>query len=37
MLTPFTTPVIYLCFNRLAVRLPGHPPANRLPRPEPAE
>ncbi len=37
MLTLFTTPVIYLYFDRLAVRLTGHPPANRLPRPEPAE
>jgi multidrug efflux pump len=37
MLTLFTTPVIYLYFDRLAVRLTGHPPANRLPRTEPAE
>jgi multidrug efflux pump len=37
MLTLFTTPVIYLYFDRLAGRLTGHPPANRLPRPEPAE
>jgi multidrug efflux pump len=37
MLTLFTTPVIYLYFDRLAVRLTGRPPANRLPRPEPAE
>jgi hypothetical protein len=37
MLTLFTTPVIYLCFDRLGVRMKGHPPANRLPRPEPAE
>jgi len=37
MLTLFGTPVIYLCFDRLAVRRTGHPPANRLPRPEPAK
>jgi hypothetical protein len=37
MLTLFTTPVIHLCFDRLVVRLTGHPPANMLPRPEPAE
>jgi hypothetical protein len=37
MLTLFTTPVTYLCLNRLAVRLTGHPLAKRLPRREPAE
>jgi multidrug efflux pump len=37
MLTLFTTPVIYLYFDRLAVRLTGRPPANRLARGEPAE
>jgi hypothetical protein len=37
MLTLFTTPAICLCFDRLAVRLTGHPPANRLQRPELAE
>jgi multidrug efflux pump len=30
MLTLFTTPVIYLYFDRLARRLTGHPPANPL-------
>jgi len=30
MLTLFTTPVIYLYFDRLAVRLTGRPPANPL-------
>ncbi|HTV38253.1 MAG TPA: multidrug efflux RND transporter permease subunit [Xanthobacteraceae bacterium] len=37
LLTLFTTPVIYLYFDRLAVRLTGAPPANRLIRGEPAE
>ncbi len=37
MLTLFTTPVIYLYFDRLAQRLTGQPPANRLARGEPAE
>jgi len=37
LLTLFTTPVIYLYFDRLAVRLTGRPPANPLPRAEPAE
>jgi multidrug efflux pump len=37
MLTLFTTPVIYLYFDRLAVRLMGRPPANPIPRGEPAE
>ena len=37
LLTLFTTPVIYLYFDRLAVRLTGRPPANPLARPEPAE
>ncbi len=37
MLTLFTTPVIYLYFDRLAIRLTGRPPANRLARGEPAE
>jgi multidrug efflux pump len=37
MLTLFTTPVIYLYFDRLAVRLIGRRPANRLARGEPAE
>ncbi|MGA8815992.1 MAG: multidrug efflux RND transporter permease subunit [Xanthobacteraceae bacterium] len=37
MLTLFTTPVIYLYFDRLAVRLTGRPAAGRLGRPEPAE
>jgi multidrug efflux pump len=37
MLTLFTTPVIYLYFDRLAVRLTGRRPANRLARGEPAE
>jgi multidrug efflux pump len=32
MLTLFTTPVIYLYFGRLAERLTGRPPANRLAR-----
>jgi multidrug efflux pump len=30
MLTLFTTPVIYLYFDRLALRLSGRPPASRL-------
>jgi multidrug efflux pump len=30
LLTLFTTPVIYLYFDRLAVRLTGRPPANPL-------
>ena len=38
LLTLFTTPVIYLYFDRLAVRLTGRRPANPLaPRDEPAE
>jgi multidrug efflux pump len=37
LLTLFTTPVIYLYFDRLAVRFTGRPPANRLARGEPAE
>ena len=37
MLTLFTTPVIYLYFDRLALRLTGRRPANRLARGEPAE
>jgi multidrug efflux pump len=37
LLTLFTTPVIYLYFDRLAVRLTGRPPGNPLPRAEPAE
>jgi multidrug efflux pump len=37
LLTLFTTPVIYLYFDRLAVRLTGRPPANPLARAEPAE
>ncbi|MGH6673076.1 MAG: MdtB/MuxB family multidrug efflux RND transporter permease subunit [Xanthobacteraceae bacterium] len=37
LLTLFTTPVIYLYFDRLAMRLTGRRPANRLPRGEPAE
>ena len=37
LLTLFTTPVIYLYFDRLAVRLTGQRPANPLPRSEPAE
>jgi multidrug efflux pump len=37
VLTLFTTPVIYLYFDRLALRLTGRPPANRLARGEPAE
>jgi multidrug efflux pump len=37
MLTLFTTPVIYLYFDRLAVRLTGRRPANPLARGEPAE
>ena len=37
MLTLFTTPVIYLYFDRLALRLIGRRPANRLARGEPAE
>jgi multidrug efflux pump len=40
MLTLFTTPVIYLYFDRLAVRLtgsrPGNPLAPRAPSPPPA-
>jgi multidrug efflux pump len=36
MLTLFTTPVIYLYFDRLALRVTGRP-ANRLARGEPAE
>jgi multidrug efflux pump len=37
MLTLFTTPVIYLYFDRLAVRLTGRGPANPLAPAEPAE
>jgi multidrug efflux pump len=37
LLTLFTTPVIYLYFDRLAVRLTGRPPAGRLAHGEPAE
>jgi multidrug efflux pump len=37
LLTLFTTPVIYLYFDRLAVRLTGRRPANPLARREPAE
>jgi multidrug efflux pump len=37
MLTLFTTPVIYLYFDRLAVRLTGRPPANPLVPGVPAE
>jgi multidrug efflux pump len=37
VLTLFTTPVIYLYFDRLAVRFTGRGPANRLARGEPAE
>ena len=37
LLTLFTTPVIYLYFDRLAVRLTGERPANPLARGEPAE
>ena len=37
MLTLFTTPVIYLYFDRLALRLTGRRPANPLARGEPAE
>jgi multidrug efflux pump len=37
LLTLFTTPVIYLYFDRLAVRLTGQRPANPFPRGEPAE
>jgi multidrug efflux pump len=37
LLTLFTTPVIYLYFDRLALRLTGSRPANRLARGEPAE
>jgi len=37
MLTLFTTPVIYLYFDRLALRLTGRRPANRLASGEPAE
>jgi multidrug efflux pump len=37
LLTLFTTPVIYLCFDRLAVRLTGQRPANPLAPHEPAE
>jgi multidrug efflux pump len=37
LLTLFTTPVIYLYFDRLAARLSGNRPSNPLPRAEPAE
>jgi multidrug efflux pump len=37
LLTLFTTPVIYLYFDRLAVRLTGRRPSNPLARGEPAE
>jgi multidrug efflux pump len=37
MLTLFTTPVIYLYFDRLALRLTGQRPTNPLARGEPAE
>jgi multidrug efflux pump len=37
LLTLFTTPVIYLYFDRLAVRLSGHRPPNPLAPREPAE
>ncbi len=37
VLTLFTTPVIYLYFDRLAFRLTGHRPANRLARGEAGE
>jgi len=37
LLTLFTTPVIYLYFDRLALRLTGRRPANPLARHEPAE
>jgi multidrug efflux pump len=37
MLTLFTTPVIYLYFDRLALRLIGRRPANRLARGEAGE
>jgi multidrug efflux pump len=37
MLTLFTTPVIYLYFDRLALRLTGRGLSNPLPRGEPAE
>jgi len=37
MLTLFTTPVIYLYFDRLAVRLTARRPANPLAPREPAE
>ncbi len=37
LLTLFTTPVIYLYFDRLAVRLTGRPRANRPAHGEPAE
>ena len=37
MLTLFTTPVIYLYFDRLAMRLTGRRPSNPLTRGEPAE
>ena len=37
LLTLFTTPVIYLYFDRLAVRLTGRWPANPLAGHEPAE
>jgi multidrug efflux pump len=37
MLTLFTTPVIYLYFDRLAQRLAGRRPANPLESREPAE
>jgi multidrug efflux pump len=37
LLTLFTTPVIYLYFDRLALRLTGRPAAGPLARGEPAE
>jgi multidrug efflux pump len=37
LLTLFTTPVIYLYFDRLSLRLTGHRPANPLASREPAE
>jgi multidrug efflux pump len=37
VLTLFTTPVIYLYFDRLATRLTGRRPANPLASGEPAE
>jgi multidrug efflux pump len=37
LLTLFTTPVIYLYFDRLAVRLTGQRPSNPLATGEPAE